>query len=90
LATTAKFTGALSRATLLPDRSVPFSVPLATTPLARARKLVILADNENLDDVAPLVTELGLAFADGAATSPAKASPTKPATTSLRIVSSYQ
>jgi hypothetical protein len=89
LATTAKFTGALSRDTLVPERSVPFSVPLATTPLALARKLVILADSENLDDEAPLAIELGFAFADGAATSPANARPTKPVTTNLRIASSY-
>ena len=49
-AATANLTGALSRDTLEPDRSLPLSVPFATTPAAVARKLVILAVIESRDD----------------------------------------
>src|SRR3954471_19697271 len=82
LAATRNLTGARSRDTLVPERSLPVSVPSATTPLAVARKFVIFAVIENLDDVAPLVGELGLAFAAGATA--AKANAEIPATTSLR------
>src|SRR6476660_5363082 len=51
-AATLNLTGALSRETLVPDWSLPLSVPSATTPLGVARKLVILALIEREDDVA--------------------------------------
>src|SRR5436305_5788704 len=87
LAATANLTGALSRETLVPERSLPLSVPSATTPLAVARNLVIVAVMENLDDVPRLVGGLGFAFVGGA-TSAATASTEKAVATSLRIVSS--
>src|SRR3954454_8991357 len=86
LAATRNLTGALSRETLVPERSLPVSVPSATTPLAVARNLVIFAVIESLDDVPPLVGALAFALAVGA-TAAAKASPEIPAATSLRIVS---
>src|SRR3954449_629263 len=49
-AATRNLTGALSRETLLPERRLPVSVPFATTPLAGARKLVIFALIESLDN----------------------------------------
>src|SRR4051794_11913372 len=52
LAATANFTGALSRDTLVPELSLPVRVPFATTPLVVARKLVMFALIESLDDVA--------------------------------------
>src|SRR5919109_660301 len=85
LAATRNLTGARSRDTLVPERSLPVSVPSATTPLAVARKLVILADIESLGDMPPLVGGLGFALAGGATA--ANASAEKPAATSLRIVS---
>ena len=51
-AATRNLTGALSRDTLVPERSLPVSVPSATTPLAVARKRVIFALIESLDDTA--------------------------------------
>src|SRR3954453_6147175 len=54
LAATLNLTGALSREMLPPERSLPVSVPSATTPLAVARKLVIFACIESDDDVAAL------------------------------------
>src|SRR4051794_18839567 len=51
-AATLNLTGALSRATLVPDRRRPVSVPSATTPLAVALKVVIFALIEREDDVA--------------------------------------
>jgi hypothetical protein len=42
-AATLNLTGALSRDTLVPELSLPVSVPFATTPLAVAWKLVIFA-----------------------------------------------
>jgi hypothetical protein len=60
---------------------LPVSTPSATTPAAVAWKLVIFAVSESLDD------EVVFALA-GAATAAANASAEKPATTSLRIVSS--
>src|SRR3954466_5368941 len=53
-AATLKLTGALSRDTLVPERRLPVRVPSATTPLAVARKLVIFALIETVDDVAAL------------------------------------
>src|SRR4051812_14293430 len=53
-AATRNLTGALSRETLLPERRLPVSVPFATTPLAVARKLVIFALIESVDDGAAL------------------------------------
>src|SRR6185437_10497658 len=85
LAATANLTGALACETLLPELRLPVSVPVATTPPRCARKLVIFADSESLDGTAPLVVELGFAFAAGAATRPSDASPTTPVMTSLRI-----
>src|SRR3954454_23210289 len=81
-AATRNLTGARSRDTLVPDCSFPVSVPSATTPLAVARKLVIFAVMETLDDVAPLVG--GLAFAVAAGATAARAKAEKPAATSLR------
>ena len=52
MAATRNLTGALSRDTLVPERSLPVSVPSATTPLAVARKLVIFALIDSVDDVA--------------------------------------
>src|ERR1700760_5005539 len=86
LATTANFTGALACDTRLPELRLPVSVPLATTPPAVARKLVIFAETDSLDDMALRVDELGLAIAAGAATRPRNDNPTTPDTTSLRIV----
>lgn len=58
-AATANRTGALSRDTLVPERSEPERTPFATTaPLAVARKLVIFAVIDSLDDLTPLVGEL--------------------------------
>src|SRR6476469_3861987 len=53
-AATRNVTGALSRDRLVPDRSLPVRTPSATTPLAVARKLVIFALIERLDEVAAL------------------------------------
>src|SRR4051794_9785763 len=53
-ATTWNLTGALSRDTLVPERRLPVSVPSATTPLAVARKLVIFALIDTVDDLAAL------------------------------------
>ncbi len=53
-ATTLNVTGARSRVTRLPERSWPVSVPSATTPLAVARKWVIFALIESVDDGAAL------------------------------------
>ena len=65
-ATTAILTGALSRETLVPERSLPVSTPLAATPAAVARKLVIFADKDSLEVVAATVGEFALA--EGATT----------------------
>ena len=51
-AATLNFTGARSRDTLVPERTLPVSVPSATTPLAVAWKLVIFAFIEKFDDEA--------------------------------------
>jgi hypothetical protein len=84
-ATTANRTGALSRDTLVPERSVPDSTPLATTaPRAVARKLVIFAVIDNLDDATLLSDGRDCAIAPGAAAI-VNASTVKPATTSFRI-----
>src|SRR4051795_8275190 len=81
-AATRNRTGARSRDTLVPDRSLPVSVPSATTPLAVARKLVIFAVIDTFDDVALMDGGLALATAAGARTAKTKAE--NPATTSLR------
>ena len=52
LATTANFTGALSRDTLVPELNLPVNVPLATTPLAVAWKLVMVALIESVEGAA--------------------------------------
>src|SRR3954469_20306471 len=62
LAATRNLTGARSRDTVVPERSLPVSVPSATTPLAVARKLVIFALMESVDDEAALA-EAGTANA---------------------------
>jgi hypothetical protein len=84
-ATTANFTGALWRETLVPELSVPVSVPFATTPVAVARKLVIFAVSESLDDAPPVSDEPEFALAGGTRTA-VIASIEKATTTSLRIV----
>ena len=66
MAATRNLTGALSRDTLVPERSLPVSVPSATTPLAVARKLVIFALIDSVDDVAASA-EAGTANATAAA-----------------------
>jgi len=86
-AATAKCTGALWRVTPVPEFNLPVSVPSAVTPLAVARKLVIFADSESLDDAPPILGGVGFAFAGGAMTA-ARVSAEKAAATSLRIVPS--
>ena len=70
LATTANLTGALPCDMLVPERRLPVECPGRDDTPALARKLEIFADRESLDTVAPLVIELGFAFASDAATSP--------------------
>jgi hypothetical protein len=70
----------------VPELSAPVSVPFATTPLAVARKLVMVAVSESLDEVPPASSGPGFAVAGGARTA-AKATVEKAAATSLRIVS---
>jgi len=66
LAATRNLTGAWSRDTLVPERSLPVSVPSATTPLAVAWNLVIFALIESVDEVAALA-DAGTANATAAA-----------------------
>src|SRR4051812_42914799 len=66
LAATLNRTGALSRDTLVPERSFPVNVPSATTPLAVAWKLVIFALIDIEEDVAALA-DAGIANATMAA-----------------------
>ena len=70
-AATRNLTGALSRDTLAPERSLPVSVPSATPPLAVARKLVMFALIEKEDDVAA-GAEAGAANATAAVTAASK------------------
>ena len=71
-AATRNLTGALSRDTLVPERSLPVSVPSATMPLAVARKLVIFALIDSVDEVAASA-EAGTANATVAASAASSA-----------------
>lgn len=67
LAATANLTGALSRDTPVPELSLPVSVPFATTPPVVARKLVIFAVIDSLEDVVAALAAGAAANATAAA-----------------------